>query len=871
MRSHRTAAVALIALLATLIGASDRPGMAPPEREPGDGGGRYPSEWFYTQRAFPGGTIDPAAYDAALAEAGAQRETQARATRMFGVSAVPLVWSQAGPYNIGGRVSALASTPGGTTIYLGAANGGLFKSTNSGVNWTPIFDNGFSTFSIGALTLDPTRDSTIYAGTGEANSSVDSYDGSGLYRSLDAGATWSYSGLAATRRIARVAVDPANPQRLFVAAMGSQFSTGPDRGLYRSEDGGATWAQVLFVSDSTGASDVVINPAHPETVFCATWERVRHHTYRRAFGPECGIWRSADHGTTWTRLSTGLPAPSDNVGRIGLAIAPSRPSTVYAQIGSGSALGYIGLGLYRSLDGGATWTRRDGTGTTSTFNTAFGGFCWYFGDMAVSPTDPERIFCLGQSLIRSINGGTTFSNVTGLAHVDEHAMWIDPSNPNRIYLGSDGGFFWSANGSGTWQKSVDLPITQFYACTVDPANPARLVGGTQDNNSIQTVGSPTGWGAILGGDGFYAVVDHTNSNITFAEYQFCCGGTGPQRSTNGGGTFFTPTGFVGSDRYNWSTPIVMSPQNHNLLLTGSQRVYRSLDNGISYATISGDLTTNPPSLLGFGTISTLDISPADGNLFYVGTDDGKVWRSDNQGGVWIDITAGLPLRSITRVTADPLAPDVVYVTLSGFGSDESAPHVFRSANRGATWSSISGDLPNAPANDVLVDPLDPNTLYLGTDVGVYATRNLGVGWFPLGTGMPVQTVFDLALHPASRTLVAGTHGRSAWKLDLNQLPVSVGDANKAPRLALSVPMPNPSRGRAQVTLDLPGAARVDIAVFDAAGRRVTTLLEGDIPAGRRSLIWDGTDARGRRVNAGVYWMRASTNNSRATQRVVRLD
>src|SRR5262249_26382406 len=305
----------------------------------------------------------------------------------------------------------------------------------------------------------------LYVGTGESNLSADSYDGAGLFRSSDGGASWTSLGLAETRRIARVRVDPANPNRIFVAAMGAQFSSGPNRGLYRSEDRGQTWSKVLFVSDSTGAVDVAINPAHPETVYCATWERMRRPTYRHAYGPECGIWRSIDHGTTWTRLSNGLPPPSDDVGRVALAVAPSRPSTVYAQIVSGASLGYVGLGLYRSTDGGNTWARRD----FSVFRDQFGSYGWDFGDMDVGPANPDHIYCLGLSITTSLNGGQNFSDITA-SHVDMHALWIDPTNPAHLYLGNDGGFYSSSTAGPPWIHSTNLPITQFYNGAIDLSN-----------------------------------------------------------------------------------------------------------------------------------------------------------------------------------------------------------------------------------------------------------------------------------------------------------------------------------------------------------------------------------------------------------------
>lgn len=830
----------------------------------------YPSDWFGAQRAWPLEAIPQDRYRAAVDLVAA--EIAMDAAQGFSAASGPLTWTSIGPVNIGGRVTALAAEPGGATVYLGAAAGGVFKSTNSGVNWTPVFD-ATGVPSIGALALDPSDPQTVYVGTGEANSSVDSYDGNGVYRSTDGGATWSSLGLEATARIARIAVDPLNSQRLYVAAMGTQFSTGPHRGLYRSEDGGATWNRMLFLNDSTGACDVVVHPTSPETVYCATWERVRRFTYRRAYGPGSGIWRSADYGLTWTRLQNGLPTPSDSVGRIGLAIAKSKPTTVYAQIVSGTNLGYVGLGLYRSDNVGENWVRRDAG--TSTFRGAFGGFGWYFGDVAIHPTNPNLAYCLGQVLLRSTNGGTSFSDITGGAHVDFHAFWIDPSNPQRVYAGSDGGFFSSLDGGTNWSKSLDLPISQFYAGAIHPAIPSRAMGGTQDNGTLMTTGTPTGWLAMgIGGDGFQVVADPVNGAI-FAEYQYCCYGSGPRRSTNGGVSFGgAPSGFNSGDRYNWNTPIEIHPLNHNLLLVGSHRVYRSTNNGLSYSAISNDLTTNPGAALVFGTITTLAISPADTSLYYAGTDDGKVWRSDDRGGGWTDISAGLPVRYVTRVVAHPTDPDQVFVTLSGFGSDEHVPHLYRSVNRGAAWIPMpTANLPDVPANDLIVDPLDTARLYLATDVGVYWMRRYDpdpTTWERLGWGLPIQSVMDLSFHAPTRLLVAATHGRSQWSLDLSQIPLAVEAAPAAPVIALSAVRPNPARGPVRFTLELPRASRTEIAIYDAAGRRVRSLHSGWRGPGAHAFEWDGRDAAGGSCPAGVYFARAIAGGARATTRIVRV-
>lgn len=849
---------ALLFVCAALL-AIDRPAARAEHDRPGDD----PGDWFAMQRAYPLGAIDPAKVQEAVAQAQADRDAQALST-----TAGTATWQQLGPYNIGGRVTALAVSPSGFTVYLGSANGGVFKSTDAGVNWTPIFDGQAGTaFSIGALAFDPSNLNKVYVGTGEANASVDSYDGYGLYRTVDGGQTWSWLGLSATARIARVAVDPQDSARIFVAAMGTQFSTGPDRGLYRSEDYGKTWTKVLYVSDSTGVCDVVLNPAHPETLYCATWERVRHYTYRRAFGPECGVWRSVDHGTTWTRLTTGLPAPSDDVGRIGLALARTQPSTLVAQIIGGANLGYQGLGIYKTTDAGNTWAPVDVSGWGD-----FGGFGWYFGDCAIDPNDPNTIYSCGMNLTKSTDGGVSWTTIGGInSHTDFHAIWIDPGNPNHLYVGDDGGFFTTTSGGGSWTHASTLPISQFYAGCVDPANAAHVMGGTQDNSTMFSFGGVSSWTTVIGGDGFQCVIDPTNSNIEFGEYQYCCMGSGPQRTTNGWATGgIPPSGFNGSDRYNWNTPIVMDPRNHNILLAGSQRVYKSTNNGVSYAAISGDLTNNLPSGVVFHTISTLDVSPVNDSYYYAGTDDGRVWTSTTAGASWTDIGAGLPVRSITRVVADPVTAGTVYVTLSGFGQDEHLPHVFMSTDNGAHWTSISGNLPDAPANDIVVDPAHPATLYLATDVGVYVSRDLGNYWYPFGVGMPMQTVFDMFLHAPSRTLYAATHGRSMWKLDLTTVPTAVPPRPVA-GLALSAPAPNPSRGNVALRFTLPRAGSADVAVFDALGRRIRTLAHGALPAGTRTLAWDGADERGAHAAAGVYFVQARAGDARITRRLVRAE
>lgn len=821
----------------------------------------YPADAFYLQRAMPDGTLPSERIQAATEQLLFERALQ---SQTFAASAIQ-DWTPVGPVNIGGRVNAIVAYPGGTPAILGAANGGLWRSDDLGFHWVPISDAA-GIGSVSALTMTPQNNNTVWAGTGDANGTVDGYDGTGLYVSRDRGQRWKYTGMRETAHISAVAVNPLDSNKVYVGAMGKSFTTDPNRGFYRSLDGGRTWTRTLYVNDSTGVSDIAVNPLHPDTIFCATWERVRRLTYRRAFGVHCAVWRSADGGATWTKVINGLPVAGENLGRIAIAVAPTQPSRIYASVISGAISGYVGLGLFRSDDSGETWDKVD---LGSVHRNAFGGFGWYFGRVVVSPFDANDVWVCGVRLLHSIDGGVTLDDVTQTAHVDQHALWVDPLDPNRVYLGNDGGFY-SLSG-GQWQIAFDLPITQFYNGAVDPQNANKVLGGTQDNGTIKSETGAGGWAQILGGDGFHCTVNPTNTNIILGEWQYCSDQTGIKRSANNGGSFASTGGWTTTDRFNWNTPFVHSPRNPNTMLAGSQRVYKSINTGGLWTPVSFDLSTNPGALVNYGTISALAISNADSNLFLAGTDDGKVWRSQTGGGSWDDISAGLPGRYVTAVAADLNDPNVIYVAHSGFGQDLHDPRVFRSIDRGAHWTSISGNLPDAPVNDLVLDPAIPGTIYAGTDLGVFVTRNLGETWVSLGGAMPVVAVWDLELHTVSRQLFAFTHGRSAWKLDLNNISLSAPPAAGPSRLALSAPSPNPARGAANLVLSLAASAQVDVSIFDAAGRRVRVLAHGERAAGRYTLAWDARDERGSRVRSGVYFVRASDGATTRTERLVLAD
>ena len=711
---------------------------------------RRPSDWFFRQRAYPYDSIPILEHREAVDKAARM------VARQTALGATTPTWEESGPTNIPGRITDLAVHPSQpSTIYAAAAAGGVFKSTDLGASWTPIFDEQ-GTPGIGAVTIDPTDPNTVYIGTGEVNPASDTYEGTGIYKSTNAGATWTNIGLPNSYRIGRIVVDPNDNQRIFVAVFGRTFGgNNPDRGLYRSEDGGATWQRMLYVADNVGCIDVAIHP-DSGVVLAAMWERYA--------GPNSALWRSDDHGDTFTKVSGtgGLPPTSIDAGRMGVTIDPLS-TTCYLLINDGNGNFY---GLYKSTDIGVNWTRTN-DGVLGDLNASWSGG-WYFGQIRVAPGYPDQVYPSGLDVWKSTDGGNSFSNITtGGPHVDQHAMYILPTDPNVLYIGNDGGVYYSNNGGASWNHLTSQPSTQFYAISLDYQNPERIYGGTQDNGTMRTkTGALDDWDQILGGDGFYALVDYSNPDIVYAEYQY-----GSLRKSTDGGLSFSSAlnGINPDDPTNWNTPIAMDPNNPEVLYYGSDHIYKTTDGADSWAAISPDLTS--------GTITTIDVGRDDGDVVYCGSTTGQVWVTTDGGATW-NPSYGLPNRWVTRVTVDPFDASIAYVSLSGYRQyGEFYAHVQRTTDYGASWTPISGDLPDAPVNDVIVDFHNDSTLYVGTDVGVFVTKNLGTTWTPFGTGLPVTTVHDLAYHYPTGILVAGTHGRSTFKttIECDDLTDSDGD------------------------------------------------------------------------------------------------
>ncbi len=794
-------------------------------------------DWFYAQRAYPLGYIPAEAVARARRQA---RELAADYDVDFGE------WQFVGPSNIGGRITAIAGVHWGR-IFVGTANGGVFtRQYNLPGNWTPIFDGDHS-LSIGALAVDE-QNGYIYVGTGETNTSGDSFDGDGLYVSRDTGATWIHLGLDSTDRIARIVINPQNPNEIFVAAMGHLYRTDTTRGVYRSTDGGETWEKVLFINDTTGCIDLAINPQNPNIIYAAMWSRIRGPEARIISGSGNGIYKSTDGGTTWQRLTNGLP--SSNVGRIGIAISESNPDVLYAVFTDN--IGHFN-GLYKTTDGGDSWTRtNDGA-----IGGIFSSYGWYLGRVVVSPDDPSTVYVLGVEIYRSSDGGNTWQWISWNVHADHHALWIMEENPQVLIDGNDGGVYVTYNGGTSWERLSGLPITQFYNVAVDPNSSVRLYGGSQDNGTMRgTTNAPNAWSVILWGDGMLPMVHPSNPNIVFAEWQF----GNLNKSTDMGNSFYMCIdGINPNDRRNWDTPYAMTPSNPDVMYYGTYRVYKSTNLADYWVPVSPDLTNGPGSgNLVYGTLSAIKVSPVNPNFVLVGTDDGNVWVSRDAGSTWTNVSADLPDRYVTDIAAHPVDLMTFFVTFSGYSLGEQVPYIFVTHDLGETWQDVTYNLPQAPVNAVEIDPEDPDYIYVGTDVGAYYITMNDTLWRPLGHGLPNSVIMDLALNNPYRFLVAATHGRSMYMLDLPDFSVSeepVNDGVKAVHAVLD-------GNKIVISFAVNGEIWPEVKLLSSSGRVVREVKSGPLKRGSRlELPVNG-------LPGGVYFVRIRAEREMWTQKVV---
>jgi photosystem II stability/assembly factor-like uncharacterized protein len=696
-----------------------------------------------------------------------------------------LKWRAAGPEFQGGRIQSIACHPRQPyTIYVGVGSGNLWKTVNNGTTWEPIFENE-SAFAIGCVTIAPSDPDIVWAGTGEVLMARSSYSGTGVFKSVDGGKNWQHMGLLGTNHIGKIIIDPKNPDVVYVAAIGRNFGQNEERGLYKTIDGGKSWKKVLFVSDRAGVVDIVMAPDDNRTLLAVSWERDRKPWNNLTYGAGSGIYKSTDAGENWVRLTNGLPV-GDQVGRSGLAFAPSNPDMVYAIVDNQSnrplSKKKVGGELYRSMDRGNKWTKMNDSIIPTAINS---DYCI----VQVSPDNSEEIYLLGNKLIRSIDGGESYlptgetivhllPHAIRVMHLDMHAMWIDPAQPERLILGNDGGLYTSYDRGESWLHLNNIPIGEFYAVSVDDAKPYNIYGGTQDNAAIYGPSDGNAWKDVYldqwgGGDSYFTELDHTDTNVIYYEHQF--GELIRKNMVTGEGVHIQPQ--AGKDeaklRFNWMTPYILSNYDGHVLYYGTQKLLKSMDRGDHWETISPDLTSNPgPEKQGnvpYGTITTVSESPFQQGVLYVGTDDGNIHVTRDDGKSWKKINQTLPEKWVTRVRASQHDAGTVYVSLTGYREDDFTCYLYASADYGNSWTSITGNLPNESINVILEDPRSADALYIGTDLGVYVSRNKGKDWISLCNNLPTTPVHDLAIQARDLELVAATHGRSIFILDISKI------------------------------------------------------------------------------------------------------
>ena len=688
-----------------------------------------------------------------------------------------------GPAFTSGRVCSIAVHPNDHSSYfVGVASGGVWKTTNAGTTWLPVFDNQGS-YSIGTVELDPKNPLTVWVGTGENNSQRSVSYGDGVYRSDDGGKSWRNVGLKASERIGRIAIDPRNSDAVYIAAQGPLWGPGGDRGLFKTTDGGKTWKNILSISENTGVTDVVIDPNNPDTVYAASYQRRRHVWTFINGGPESAIHKSTDAGATWSKLRAGLP--NVQMGRIGLAISPVDTNVLYATIEAAEGRG----GIFRSADRGGSWERRNPFDTTA----------MYYSQITADPKEVDRIYVMNVYLMVSDDGGRTLRRLGEKSkHVDNHVIWIDPANTRHYLAGCDGGVYESYDRGENWQFKSNMPIGQFYDVTVDNSAPFyNVYGGMQDNFSVggpSRTRSASGivnsdWFVTQGGDGFRTQVDPEDPNTLYAALQY---GTIVRVDKRTGERMGIQPGEGKGEpglRFNWDSPFIISPHSRTRLYFAANKLFRSDDRGDSWKPISGELSRgldrNKLPVMGkiwgpdavakhastdpFGNSSALSESPKRDGLIYVGTDDGLIQVTEDGGKNWrkIESFPGVPdMTYVSRIAASQHDTDTVYATFENHKRSDFAPYALKSTDRGKSWTSIKGNLPaNGPALAIAEDHVNPNLLFIGTEFGVYFTIDGGLKWIQLKGGMPIIAVRDLAIQKRENDLVVGTFGRSIYILD----------------------------------------------------------------------------------------------------------
>ena len=807
------------------------------------------------------------------------------------------------------------------TIYAATRTGGLWKTTNNGVTWDPISDS-VEVAAVGAVAVAPSNPAIVWMGTGDQANARSSYSGKGVYKSTDAGKSWQPMGLPDSHHISRIVIHPTNPEIVYVAAMGHLFSRNEERGVFRTRNGGKTWEKVLYVDDGTGATDLVINRKSPDTLYAAMYEKHRTPWQLVLGGPGSGVYRSDDGGSKWHKLD-GLPA--GNVGRIGLDIQqrnpnvltvivenlnarkegmPARIDACQATSGRGAAAGGgragraggpMGNEVYRSEDGGRAWKKLHG----DDIDVAGSKAPYSFNQIRTNPADPSQIVVTSDTMYESRDGGKTWTcDFFRAVFGDFRAIWWDEQDSQRIMLGSDGGVNVSYDGGRTADYFLNKRIGEVYAVGVDMDDPYNVYGGLQDHeswkgpsNSRNGMITLEDWTTVGTGDGMYNQIDPTNSRWVYNSFQ-----TGGQRrfdQVTGQATNIQPQRAANAPalRYNWVTPLVLSPHNPQILYTGAQVLFRSLNRGDAWQEISPDLTTGDATKCGLNsgyvpycTITSISESPLTAGVIWIGTDDGKVHVTRDHGAAWTDVTAAVASaggpadRYVSRVFASPHDAGTALVAKSGFRNDDFRPFLYRTTDFGKTWTSISANLVASPINVVVQDRKNPNLLIVGNDLGVWVSIDAGAAWTRLKADLPTVPVHDLTIHPRENDLVLGTYGRGIFLGDITHLQELSTAVLDKPFHLFAVEPRTAYNFRAQGNFHLFGNAYIEVPnepdalivnyalrARDGAGARVTIAdfkgnelaqLKGPAEAGLNRVPWNmraGAAPAGGRGGTGWGW------------------
>jgi len=686
-----------------------------------------------------------------------------------------------GPAIMSGRIAAIdASAIDPVTVWVGSASGGVWKSDNAATTFEPVFDD--HTQSIGAVRVDPSDPETVWIGTGETWVRNSVSVGTGVYRTTDGGDTWEHLGLEATERIAKIAVDPTDSDTVFVCATGHLWNANRERGVYKTSDGGENWELVFSIDENTGCADLDMDPQEPSILYAAMWQFRRYPDFFTSGGPGSGLYQSTDGGETWNELTNGLPAGEK--GRIAIAIAPSRPSVLYATVEAEDTA------LYRSADLGASWKQTD-----DSMNVQMRPF--YFSELVVDPTDHDRLYKPGFTLTVSTDGGESFSGLFGAGfnfgavHPDHHALWVNPSNPYQLILGTDGGAYVSNDRARTWRHVRSLPVSQFYHVSHDMEWPYNVYGGLQDNGSWKGPSrSPGGitsgdWQVIGGGDGFWAFADPQDANTLYVEYQG--GMLSRVNVATGESKSIKPYAREGEEklRFNWNTPIHLSPSVPGTVYYGSQYLHRSTDRGESWETISPDLTTDDPerqrqektgglsidnsTAENNATIYAISESQKNSQVIWAGSDDGYIHLTRDGGENWVRVSDNIPDLPeglwVSSVNASLHDEGTAFATIDGHRSGDMATYVFRTDDFGKTWRSLISDGIKGYAWVVKQDPVNAELLYAGTEFGLFISLDGGQQWARFKENLPKVAVHDIAIHPTEHDLIIGTHGRGIYIID----------------------------------------------------------------------------------------------------------